>query len=226
MNAIILASGLGSRLRPYTDTTPKPLLEVKGLPIIEHTIKHLNNAGCGSITIVVGYMKDKFEYLMDKYDNVELIHNDKYEEHNNWYSLYLASDRLGTDTFIIDGDLYIRRNIFLRDPNSNYYFVSNRPNNTNEWKLLLDSDCRVIDYELVEEHYECYVHSSASHWNESGCNEIKRILKLVNKDTDRVEAVWDDYMIRMFENIDIYTKVITIEDAIELDTVSDYEEVL
>ena len=67
MRAILLAAGIGSRLRPLTLETPKPLIQVKGEPIIERQIKALNDVGITDILIVTGYLNKKFEYLKEKY---------------------------------------------------------------------------------------------------------------------------------------------------------------
>ncbi len=66
MKAIILAGGLGTRLRPLTDETPKPLLPVKGLPIIEHAILNFKKHGITDIVLSIGYRADKImEYFGD-----------------------------------------------------------------------------------------------------------------------------------------------------------------
>ena len=67
INAIIMAAGKGERLRPLTETTPKPLIEIHGTPMIENIISSLKQKGVDDITIVTGYLKDKFEYLKDKH---------------------------------------------------------------------------------------------------------------------------------------------------------------
>ena len=63
-NAIILAAGFGMRMVPINTSTPKALLEVNGEPLIERTIRQLHEAGVTNITVVVGFMKEQFEYLM------------------------------------------------------------------------------------------------------------------------------------------------------------------
>ncbi len=66
IGAVILAGGLGTRLRPLTNTTPKPLLRVKGKPIIEHAILNLRKYGIKKIVLSVGYKAEKIkEYFGD-----------------------------------------------------------------------------------------------------------------------------------------------------------------
>ncbi len=71
--AVITAAGFGSRFVPLTFETPKGLLEVFGERMIERQIKQLHEAGITDITIIVGYLKEKFEYLIDKYQVKLLI---------------------------------------------------------------------------------------------------------------------------------------------------------
>jgi mannose-1-phosphate guanylyltransferase len=61
MKAIILAGGLGTRLRPLTDTTPKPLLPIKGKPIMQHAIENLRNHGINDIILAVSFHADKIK---------------------------------------------------------------------------------------------------------------------------------------------------------------------
>ena len=72
-NAIILAAGFGMRMVPINLTTPNAFLEVNGEKLIERTIRQLKEAGVQDITVVVGFMKDSFEYLIDEY-GVDLVY--------------------------------------------------------------------------------------------------------------------------------------------------------
>lgn len=121
MNAIILAAGLGSRLKPLTKEVPKPLVKVNGLSLIERQIYLLKEAGICEIVIVIGYMSDKFKFLEKKY-NVKLIYNNKYKEYNNIYSLYLAQDYLN-NTYILEGDVYLTKNLFIENLKHSTYFA-------------------------------------------------------------------------------------------------------
>ena len=98
-NAIILAAGLGMRMVPINMQIPKALIEVKGEILIERIIKHLHETGITEIYVVVGFMKEEFEYLIDEY-GVKLIVNDEYSHKNNLHSLYLAASHL-KNTYIV-----------------------------------------------------------------------------------------------------------------------------
>ncbi|MHD0317366.1 sugar phosphate nucleotidyltransferase [Fusobacterium sp. THCT1E2] len=104
MNAIIIAAGTGSRLRPLTYDIPKSLINVLGKPMLEKNIEYLIESNIKEIVIVVGYLKEK-------YKEVILIFNDKFYEYNNIYSFYLIREYL-EDSYILDGDIFITENIF------------------------------------------------------------------------------------------------------------------
>lgn len=82
MRAILLAAGMGTRLRPLTIDTPKSLINVNGKPMLETQIEFLKEKGIDDIIVVTGYLSEKFEYIKEKY-GVKLIHNDKYDTYNN-----------------------------------------------------------------------------------------------------------------------------------------------
>ena len=92
-SAVILAAGSGMRMVPINVETSKGILRVKGDVLIERLIKQLHEAGISDIFVIVGFMKEKYEYLIDKF-HVELIVNSKYSEKNNLYSVKLAEKNL------------------------------------------------------------------------------------------------------------------------------------
>jgi choline kinase len=110
MIGLVLAAGAGRRLRPYTDTLPKALVPVDGeTTIMDISLRNLAAAGLTDVTIVVGYRavaveerKDAFE---EKYGvRISLVHNDKAEEWNNAYSLWLARDHFAQGVLMVNGD--------------------------------------------------------------------------------------------------------------------------
>lgn len=130
-NAIILAAGKSSRFAPFTYERPKGLFRVKGEILIERQIRQLNEAGIDQIYVVVGYMKEKFFYLEEKY-GVRLLVNNTFAAKGNLYSLYVAREYLA-DTFICCADQYFVENPFLEENPEN---VSYRACAYHEGKFL------------------------------------------------------------------------------------------
>lgn len=121
-NAIILAAGFGMRMIPINLATPKALLEVNGERLIERLIGQLKAAGVNDITVVVGFMKDSFEYLIDEY-GVDLVVNEEYASKNNLHSLALVADRIH-NTYIVPCDIWCRMNPFSKTELYSWYMVS------------------------------------------------------------------------------------------------------
>ena len=121
-NAIILAAGYGLRMVPINTETPKGLLEVNGEPLIERLIRQIQEAGIQNIYVIVGFMKEQYEYLIDTY-GVELIVNREYGSKNNLHSLKRAAGHLD-NAYIVPCDLWCRSNPFRIYELYSWYMVS------------------------------------------------------------------------------------------------------
>lgn len=123
-NAIILAAGVGMRMVPVNMATSKGLIKVNGEPLIERVICQLHEVGVKEIHIVVGFMKESYEYLIDKY-GVDLIVNEEYAVKNNIYSLYRAR-RFLSNTYIVPCDIWCKNNPFKRNEMYSWYMVNDQ----------------------------------------------------------------------------------------------------
>ena len=121
-NAIILAAGFGMRMVPINTSIPKALLEVDGEKLIEKIIQYLHKVNIYEVHIVVGFMKERFDYLVAQY-GVKLIENKEYATKNNLHSLALASEHL-ENAYIIPCDIWCNKNPFHTHELYSWYMVS------------------------------------------------------------------------------------------------------
>ena len=125
-SAVILAAGQGLRLVPINGELPKALIYVNNKPLIEYHIENLKKAGIEKIYIVVGYLKEQFEYLIDKYD-IELVVNMEYKDKNNLTSLYKVKDKI-SNTYIVPCDIWCNFNPFSKNEVYSWYMMSEGSN--------------------------------------------------------------------------------------------------
>ncbi len=131
--AVILAAGFGMRMVPIGREVPKALLKVKGEVLIERVIRQLRAAGVREIAVVVGFLKERFEYLIDDF-GVELIVNDRYASANNLHSLRRALGWVD-NCYIVPCDLYLAENVFRRRESGSWYMVSDREDPESEVRV-------------------------------------------------------------------------------------------
>ena len=116
--AIIMAAGLGNRMRPVTLTTPKPLVRVNGKRMIDTVIEGLHGNGITEIYIVAGYLKEQFYELENEYPGVTIIENPYYESCNNISSLYVEEIILRMQLFLMATRLYIILKFYQKNSNA------------------------------------------------------------------------------------------------------------
>lgn len=141
-NAVIMAAGMSSRFAPLSYEKPKGLLTVKGEILIERQIRQLQAAGLHDITVVVGYMKEQFFYLQDKF-GVSLVVNEDYWRWNNVSSLIRVRDRL-RNTYVCSSDNYFTENPFEPFVYRAYYAAVQFPGPSQEWGLVTDRHDRIV----------------------------------------------------------------------------------
>ena len=120
--AIILAAGFGMRMVPINTEIPKGLMEVKGEVLIERMIRHLHEVGITDIQVVVGFMKERYEYLIDEFQ-VKLVVNSEYQVKNNLHSLSKIKSSL-EKTYIIPCDIWSEENPFSDFEPYSWYMVT------------------------------------------------------------------------------------------------------
>lgn len=221
--AIIVAAGKGERMQPITLTTPKPLVKVNSTAMIETIIDALHKNGIYEIYIVVGYLKEQFEYLRKKYDSLTLIENPFYDSCNNISSLYAARDYI-EDAFILDGDQVILNPQILNPifDRSGYNCVYTKEH-TNEWLLKCSNG-------IIESCSRCggnngYQLYSISRWCSKDAKKLKKLLEAEFIEKKNTQIYWDDVAMFCYpEEFELGIYEMSADDIIEIDSISELEE--
>lgn len=140
-NAVIMAAGLSSRFAPISYEKPKGLLKVRGEVLIERQIEQLQAAGITDITVIVGYKKEYYFYLREKY-GVTLVNNDEYASRNNNGSLWRVRNRL-SNTYVCSSDDYFTQNPFEPYVFKAFYSAQYAEGPTKEWCMTTGANDRI-----------------------------------------------------------------------------------
>ena len=218
--AIIMAAGKGTRMRPVTLHTPKPLVKVNGKRMIDSVIEALHKNGISEIYIVVGYLKDQFEILPKEYENVKLIENPFYDTCNNISSLYVARDYI-ENAIILDGDQIIyHEKILAPEFDRSGYNAVWTDDETEEWLMTVEkgivTSCSRTGGKGGWQLY------SVSRWNEADGKRLKHHLELEFNERYNRQIYWDDVV--MFCHADEYElgiRPMNADDVIEIDNLEE-----
>ena len=209
-NAIILAAGFGMRMVPINMETPKGLLEVKGETLIERLIRQLHEVGIRQIYIVVGFMKEHYEYLIDTYQ-VELIVNSDYTTKNNLYSLEKALPYL-SGSYIIPCDIWCRQNPFSQTELYSWYMINERksdgsPVRVNKRKELVLTEKNTAGNSMVGISYLC----------EAQAKIVRNRVKTLCESGTKPDAFWEDALYQDSHMI-VQARMVPSSDVIEINT--------
>ena len=220
--AILLAAGMGTRLRPLTLTTPKSLVPVNGKPMLEIQIEYLQEIGVEEIIVVTGYLHEKFDYLKEKY-GVTIVHNDKYDVYNNIYTMYLVKDYL-PGAYVIDADNYLTRNFLLKDPKKSMYFSAVKKDFKDEWVIRYDENLKIYELEVCSD-VEDYILCGTSFWSKEDGEYIVGKLEEAIAGENFIDLYWDNIVKDNIGSLNVYLQKINSDDSYEIDSIEDYNRV-
>ncbi len=188
--AIILAAGKGKRMRELTHDLPKPLIPVNGRPMIESAIQGLLSNGIQDIIIIVGYQKEKFSEIAERYPQVRLVENPYYDTCNNISSIYTVRDYL-CNAMILEGDQFY----FSADPlkaefeYSGYnVFWTDEP--TQEWIADADENGRILACHDTGAPKGWLVYG-VSRWTREDGIRLKQLITYEFEEKHNDQILWD-----------------------------------
>lgn len=216
-NAIILAAGKSKRFKPISDYCPKGLSIVKGEVLIERQIKQLQAVGIFDITIVVGYKKEMFFYLEDKY-NVKIVVNEHYDTQDNVSSLRLVLDQLD-NTYICSVDNYYPENLFNSYEYQGFYSTVYVEDNLDEWVVSTDESGFINDVKVGAPNG--HIMSGFVYFDRKFSRNFKKVILDVEGIDEYNHHVWEYLYMKHLDILKLTIKEFDKNSILEFDTIED-----
>ena len=209
-NAIILAAGYGLRMVPINMDCPKGLLTVDGEHLIDRLIKQLKEKQINDITVVVGFMKEKYEYLIDTF-GVKLVYNKDYASKNNLHSLKCVMNKI-SNTYIIPCDIWCSKNPFSDTEFYSWYMLNE----------LIDSNSTVRvtrnqSIENIKKDQSGNKMIGISYISENDSKQLKDNIKKLCKDIANDNAFWEKALFDM-GNIEVNANIMLSSEVTEINS--------
>jgi CTP:phosphocholine cytidylyltransferase-like protein len=218
LRAIFFAAGFGARLVPITLNTPKSLVRVKGVRIIDTLLDAVIAAGIEEIFIVRGHFGEQFDQLLSKYPSIKFLENPLYNESNNISSAMCARDWL-QNSYVLEADLLLRnpRLITKYQYSSNYLGVPVEV--TDDWCFETKNG---IITKLRVGGRRCHHMFGVSYWSRQDGTKLAEHTRQVYEMPGGKERFWDQAPLEYFKgDYEIAVRECTFDDIAEIDTISE-----
>ncbi|HCH28826.1 MAG TPA: CTP--phosphocholine cytidylyltransferase [Ruminococcaceae bacterium] len=223
-SAVFLAAGLGSRLMPLTKDTPKPLIKVFGKSFIERLIEACLSAEIEKIYIVVGYLKEKFKPLKEKYSQIEFIENEKYDCSGTVYSVYRALDKFD-NTYLLESDLLLYNPKLIKKYNYRSNALGIKIDKTDDWCWTVNSEGRITYCQPGGEN--CYLFEGVVYFDKQSCSVLKQAVREVVENIPEGEKKYLAQAVYTERLKDYYLEIreCSNKDIIEIDSFNELKEI-
>ncbi|MCI8417919.1 MAG: NTP transferase domain-containing protein [Lachnospiraceae bacterium] len=219
-NAVILAAGTSSRFAPISYERPKALIPVKGEILIERQIRQILEAGIPKIAVVVGYKKEQFVYLKEKF-GVTLLENPEYLTRNNNGSIYVARNFL-RNTYVCSADNYFVRNPFERQVEESYYAALYSEGPTSEWCMREDEKGYIKEVQIGGT--GAWYMLGHVFWSEKFSQNFLHILEEEYQWPETRDKLWEYIFIEHLEELPMKLRKYHLGDIYEFDSLDELRE--
>lgn len=219
-NAVIMAAGFSSRFAPISYDKPKGVLKVRGEVLIERQIRQLQEAGIDDITVVVGYMKEAFFHLEDKF-GVTIKVNEDYTVRNNNSTLMLVKERLG-NTYVCSSDDYFTENVFSAYEYQAFYAAKYFSGRTDEYCMTVGAGNRIVKVSYGGS--DAYGMLGHVYFDRKFSNEFVSILEKEYDKPETAPKLWEDIYIDHISELDMVMQPFDEGIVYEFDSLDDLRE--
>ena len=219
-NAVIMAAGTASRFAPLSYERPKALIEVKGEVLIERQIRQLQEAGIREIIVVVGYMKESFAYLEQKF-GVKIIENTEYLTRNNNSTINAVKDYL-KNTYICSSDNYFSRNPFESEVDEAYYAAIYADGDTKEWCMTEDENGHIDSVTVGGK--DAWFMLGHAFWTEAFTKAFLGILERIYDDPATADLLWESIYMANLDTLKMKIRKYDSDVIFEFDTLDELRE--
>jgi len=215
--AIFIAAGFGSRLVPITLNTPKPLVRVHGVRIIDHLIDACLEAGIEEIYVVRGYLAEQFDQLLYKYPMIKFLENPVYNQANN-ISSSLVARHLLSNAYVFEADLLISNPGIIKKYHYTSDFLAIKKDRTDDWCFSV-KDGVIKEEKVGGEGDNIWQMVGISYWDGNDREKLIKDIEDVYDSPGGKERYWEQVpLVYRKQNYEVSIRPCLDEDIVEIDT--------
>lgn len=215
--AVFIAAGFGSRMVPITFNTPKPLVRVHGVRIIDHLIDACLSAGISEIYIVRGYLAEQFDQLLYKYPMIRFLENPAYNEANNISSALVARYLL-SNAYVFEADLLLSNPQIIKKYHYTSDFLGVKKTRSDDWCLRVKNGI-IVEEMVGGEGDDIWQMIGISYWNEADGHRLSQDIADVYASPGGKERYWEQVpLVYAKDHYEVEIRSCLDEDIVEIDT--------
>ncbi|MCR5090928.1 MAG: NTP transferase domain-containing protein [Oscillospiraceae bacterium] len=222
--AVFIAAGFGTRLVPITFNTPKPLVRVHGVRIIDRLIDACLEAGIHEIVIVRGYLGELFDQLLYKYPMIKFLENPVYNEANNISSALVARYLL-SNAYVFEADLLISNPKIIRKYHYTSDFLAIKKDRSDDWCFRV-KDGVIVEEKVGGQGEDIWQMVGISYWDEADGHKLSQDIQEVYQSPGGKERYWEQVpLVYKKDHYSVEVRACHDDDIVEIDTYKELKEI-